>query len=234
MIREFGILGTIKHFLCLFLGVGIMSASVALAKIALLGTSPISSIPNVLSELTSLTIGKWTIIFMIFIVLLEWVVLRQHFGWSNVIQLVPSLLFGTMIDWFVRLFRVIELPNYGVQLALTLLSIVMLAIGVFFEVNSRTIMMGGEGISVALAFVRHMVFPKMKVRVDISMVIIAVVLSLLFAHQLIGVREGTVLSALLAGRIVGWIELHFPKFTAWVRDDHPDRPQPAPQLQQEH
>lgn len=81
-----------------------MSASVALSKIALLGTSPISSVPNVLSEITTLTIGQWTIVYMILLIGLEAVALGRRFSWINVIQLIPSLFFGIMIDWFVQFF----------------------------------------------------------------------------------------------------------------------------------
>ncbi|WP_257882999.1 hypothetical protein [Loigolactobacillus coryniformis] len=45
MIKTWGVIGTIRHFTCLLFGIALMAASVALAKIALLGTSPISSIP---------------------------------------------------------------------------------------------------------------------------------------------------------------------------------------------
>ncbi|KRM11908.1 DUF6198 family protein [Paucilactobacillus suebicus] len=228
MLKKLGILGVIKHYACLIFGIALMGASVALAKIALLGTSPISSVPNVLSEVSNLTIGQWTIIFNFLLVVLEWIVLRHNFTFLNVVQLLPSMLFGALIDWFVKLFSFIKLPNYGVQIGLTLLSIVLLATGVFFEVNSRTIMMAGEGISFAFAYVLRIAFSRMKVRSDITMVIGAVIIGLLFSHQLIGVREGTVLSALLSGRIVGFIELHMPRLTHWVRDDQDNTPnQPA-------
>lgn len=218
MIKTWGVIGTIRHFTCLLFGIALMAASVALAKIALLGTSPISSIPNVLSELTPLTIGEWTMFYMFLLIFLEWVVLRRYFSWGNVIQLIPSLFFGVMIDWFVHLFHFIKLPNYGVQLGLTLISIVLLAFGVFFEVNSRTLMMAGEGITAAFSFRVKIAFARMKVRADVTMVIVAIAISLIFGHQLIGVREGTILSALLSGRIVGLIEAHLPRLTAWVRE----------------
>jgi len=208
----------LKHVCLLVLGLLIMSASVALAKIATLGTSPISSVPNVLSMLVPLTIGQTTILFMILIILLEWVVLRKDFGWMNLIQLLPSILFGAMIDWFVNQFSFLQPSVYWEQMGLTLISVVLLATGVFFEVNSRTLMMAGEGIAAALAFRFKKPFGTIKVRVDISMVIAAVILSLVFAHGLIGVREGTVISALLTGRIVDWFEEHLTKFTKWVQN----------------
>ena len=109
----------LKHVCLLVLGLLIMSASVALAKIATLGTSPISSVPNVLSMLVPLTIGQTTILFMILIILLEWVVLRKDFGWMNLIQPLPSILFGAMIDWFVNQFSFLQPSVYWEQMGLT-------------------------------------------------------------------------------------------------------------------
>lgn len=209
---------TVKHGVTLILGLLLMAASVALAKLATLGTSPISSVPNVLSILTPLTIGQTTILFMLGLIFLEWVVLRRNFGWANLIQLIPSVFFGTAIDWFVRHLAFIQPQSYIVQLGLTLLSIVILAWGVFFEVNSRTLVMAGEGIAAAVAFRFKKPFGAMKVRIDISMVVAAALLAVVCAHGLIGVREGTVLSALLTGRLVGGFEAYLPRLTAWVQD----------------
>ncbi|WP_179394784.1 hypothetical protein [Lacticaseibacillus absianus] len=93
----------------------------------------------------------------------------------------------------------------------------LLAVGVFFEVNSRTIMMAGEGIAAAFAFRVKRAFAVMKVRCDIGMIVMAIGLALLFRHQLVGVREGTLIAALLTGRFVGVIEARAPRLTAWVR-----------------
>lgn len=221
MNRKKDVLGIVKQYGCLVFGIVLMAASVALAKVAKLGTSPISSIPNVLSELTPLTIGVWTILFMVVLISLEWYALRQAFGWRNLIQIFPSVIFGVMIDGFVKLFDFIHPANYLVQLALTLVSIVLLAIGVFFEVNSHTLMMAGEGVTAAFAQMKKMNFGKTKVRTDSAMVAVALIISLVVSHQLIGVREGTILSALLSGRIVGFIEEHFPALTKWVQGKTP-------------
>lgn len=106
----------IKHYLILLIGLLLTSLSIALAKIATLETSPISSIPNVLSFLTPLTIGQSTMILMILIIILEFIILRDKFGWLNIIQLVPSLLFGLMIDFFGKWLTFIHLTNYLQQI----------------------------------------------------------------------------------------------------------------------
>lgn len=195
-----------------------MAAGVALAKIATLGTSPISSISNVVSMIAPITIGQATMIFMTFLVLLEWVILGRGFSWINVAQLPPSLLFGYLIDFFVKIFTPIAPSNYLVALILTLISVAVLAFGVYLTINSNTIVMAGEGLAEAVSLRFNQNFGKMKVVVDSSMVILAVAVSLIFTQKVIGVREGTIISALFTGRIVEFYELTFHRLTLWLND----------------
>lgn len=208
----------IKHYLMLLTGLLLMSMSVALAKVATLGTSPISSIPNVLSFLVPLTIGQITIVFMIIIIFLEFLVLRSEFSWINIIQLVPSLLFGLFIDLFVRWMSFVNFDYYWERLGATLLSIFILALGVLFEVNSKTVVMAGEGIAAAMALRWEKPFGVMKVRCDLTMMLVAAIISLVFFRDLVGIREGTVLSALLTGRLESMMEQQLPGFIFWLRN----------------
>jgi uncharacterized membrane protein YczE len=66
----------LKHYMCLFIGLNLMALSVALGKLSNLGTSPISSVPNVLSIITPLTIGQTTIYFMLSLIALEALILK--------------------------------------------------------------------------------------------------------------------------------------------------------------
>lgn len=208
----------VKHYLCLALGLVLMAFSVALAKLSGLGTSPISSVPNVLSLLTPLTIGQTTMIFMTLVVVLEAVILGRDFNWRNIVQLVPTFLFGELIDVAMRILAPFAPHAYWARFLAVCMATVILALGVFFEVNSRTIMMAGEGIAAAFAFRLKRPFAVMKVRCDIGMIVLAVLIAVIFTHHLVGVREGTILAALLTGRCVGFIERLSPRFTAWVQD----------------
>lgn len=61
----------VARYLVLIAGLLIMGMSVAMTKVADLGMSPISSIPNVLSFIFLLPIGQITIIFLAALILLE-------------------------------------------------------------------------------------------------------------------------------------------------------------------
>jgi uncharacterized membrane protein YczE len=182
-----------------------MSIGIALAKLAQLGTSPISSIPNVMSYITPLSIGNLTMIFMVLMIFLQMVILREV-NLPIILQIVPGLAFGGLIDVFVDVFTNLGLPalmgHYLEQLAFTLLGMVVLSLGVFFEVNSRSILMPGEGLVVALTLRTKKPFGKLKMYTDLTMVAVALVISLLYFQGLVGIREGTIIAALFTGRLV--------------------------------
>ena len=198
-------LSKIKSLVVLFVGISLMSIGIALAKLAQLGTSPISSIPNVMSYITPLSIGNLTMIFMVLMIFLQMVILREV-NLPIILQIVPGLAFGGLIDVFVEVFSNLGLPalmgHYLEQLAFTLLGMVVLSLGVFFEVNSRSILMPGEGLVVALTLRTKKPFGKLKMYTDLTMVAVALVISLLYFQGLVGIREGTIIAALFTGRLV--------------------------------
>ena len=198
-------LSKIKYLVVLFVGISLMSIGIALAKLAQLGTSPISSIPNVMSYITPLSIGNLTMIFMVLMIFLQMVILREV-NLPIILQIVPGLAFGGLIDVFVDVFTNLGLPalmgHYLEQLAFTLLGMVVLSLGVFFEVNSRSILMPGEGLVVALTLRTKKPFGKLKMYTDLTMVAVALVISLLYFQGLVGIREGTIIAALFTGRLV--------------------------------
>ena len=182
-------LSKIKSLVVLFVGISLMSIGIALAKLAQLGTSPISSIPNVMSYITPLSIGNLTMIFMVLMIFLQMVILREV-NLPIILQIVPGLAFGGLIDVFVDVFTNLGLPalmgHYLEQLAFTLLGMVVLSLGVFFEVNSRSILMPGEGLVVALTLRTKKPFGKLK----------------MYTEGLVGIREGTIIAALFTCRLV--------------------------------
>lgn len=198
-------LSKIKSLVVLFVGISLMSIGIALAKLAQLGTSPISSNPNVMSYITPLSIGNLTMIFMVLMIFLQMVILREM-NLPIILQIVPGLAFGGLIDVFVDVFTNLGLPalmgHYLEQLAFTLLGMVVLSLGVFFEVNSRSILMPGEGLVVALTLRTKKPFGKLKMYTDLTMVAVALVISLLYFQGLVGIREGTIIAALFTGRLV--------------------------------
>ena len=192
----------LKRYLLLLVGLSIMAFGVAFSIKASLGTSPISSVPYVVSLFTSLTVGTATITMHCVFILLQILILRKNYHPIQLMQLPVAFFFGYLTDFGVWAVRGIHCDTYWQQWLVCLAGILLVAVGVSFEVKAGVIVLAGEGVVLAIC----KVFPKgkfgyMKVGFDVTLVIIACILSLSFTGQLQGVREGTVAAALLVGML---------------------------------
>lgn len=192
----------LKRYLLLLVGLSIMAFGVAFSIKASLGTSPISSVPYVVSLFTSLTVGTATITMHCVFILLQILILRKNYHPIQLMQLPVAFFFGYLTDFGVWAVRGIHCDTYWQQWLVCLAGILLVAVGVSFEVKAGVIVLAGEGVVLAIC----KVFPKvkfgyMKVGFDVTLVIIACILSFSFTGQLQGVREGTVAAALLVGML---------------------------------
>lgn len=202
----------ILRLLVMFCGLSFVAASVALTRATGLGTSPISCIPATLSYLTPLSIGTWTFIMNSLFVAVQIALLRRDFKPVQFLQLPFVFVFSAIIDLFVPVCELLPMPNYPICFAWNVLGCFMTAFGVFLQVKASVLTLPGEGIVLAIARVTKIAFPKCKMAFDSSMVTIAAVISLATMGGLFGVREGTVISALAVGAIVGLYTKLFPHF----------------------
>ena len=189
----------VRRYLMLLVGLVIMSLGVAFSIKAGLGTSPVSSDPYVLSEITGLTVGQTTIIFNCGLVLLQILLLRRRFQLIQLVQVPVAIAFGYLCDFSGWVLSAIQPANYLLQWIFCILGILLVGTGVSFEVTADVVTMAGEGVALALCKVFGLKFPVAKVCVDCAMVICAIILGFVFLHQLSGVREGTVAAAIFVG-----------------------------------
>lgn len=203
----------LKRYLLFLAGLFVNALGVSLVTKASLGTSPISSIPYVLSLNYPLTLGNFTIIFSIFLILLQLLILRKNFKIENVLQIPVSIAFGYFIDLTMYMFFWVDPQNYVVKLISLLAGCVVLGFGVYMEVLADVVMLPGESFVRAIVQTWNTNFGTTKIIFDSSMTIMAGVLSVLFFGKLNGVREGTIMAALL----VGFIARLFGKYLEFVK-----------------
>lgn len=203
----------VKRYVVFILGLFINSLGVSFITKANLGTSPISSIPYVLSLQFPMTIGQFTIIFSLLLIALQIIILRKDFKLLDLLQIPVSVAFGYFIDLTMLMLDWLHPESYMFQIIYLLVGCVILGFGVYLEMLANVIMLPGE------SFVRSVVkrwqrnFGNTKVCFDASMTICAGLLSVLFFFHLQGVREGTIIAAIL----VGLIAKFFDKILAFLR-----------------
>ena len=196
----------LKRYLIFLVGLFVDSLGVSLITKANLGTSPISSIPYVLSLNFPFTLGNFTIFFSIFLIVLQLIILRKNFKLEHILQIPVSIIFGYFIDLTMILFSWVNPEAYIMKIVYLLIGCLILGVGVYMEVLADVVMLPGESFVRAIVLTWKTNFGTTKICFDVSMSVIAAVLSFVFAGRLAGVREGTVIAALLVGfiaRLIG-------------------------------
>ena len=196
----------LKRYLIFLVGLFVNSLGVSLITKANLGTSPISSIPYVLSLNFPFTLGNFTIFFSIFLIVLQLIILRKNFKLEHILQIPVSIIFGYFIDLTMILFSWVNPEAYIMKIVYLLMGCLILGVGVYMEVLADVVMLPGESFVRAIVLTWKTNFGITKICFDVSMSVIAAVLSFVFAGRLAGVREGTVIAALLVGfiaRLIG-------------------------------
>ena len=186
------------------LGLLILAFGIALAVNCKLGVSPVSSLPYVVSLIFNVSLGTCTTIVYATYVLLQMVLLRK-FQPALLLQLVFSTIFGWFVDGAKYVLGDFCLPTYFGQLAMLAASIVLIGFSLVLYIDVKLAPMPAEGLVGCLADKLGRPFSQMKTAFDCTSVLVGAVLSLLFLGALVGIREGTVLTALLAGRMMGQV-----------------------------
>lgn len=96
-----------------------------------------------------------------------------------------------------------EIDGYIIRIIFVIIGTLVLGFGISLSVIANVVMNSGEAFVKALADSLHKNFGNLKVFFDVSCVVTAVILSLVFFNMKIeGTREGTIVAALLTGIVV--------------------------------
>lgn len=208
--------------LLVLVGMAFVAFGIALARQTLLGSSAISAIPTVLSFAFPLTIGTFTFILSIIFIIIQIVLLRRDFSPVQFLQLPLLIVFSLTIDAFVVVVSAFPFDTYPIRIGWMLVSCVAIAFGVYIQTQVRLIMLPGDAVVVAISKASGKKFSNCKLGFDVSQMVVAVVISLACSGALIGVREGTLMAALLGGPIIQLFTRSIGDFHRFVPvDNHP-------------
>ena len=202
----------IKRYIFLLAGLFVNGLGVSFITKAGLGTSPITSIPYTLSLGFTPTVGMFTLVFNIFLVILQVILLRRNFQLQNLLQLPIIALFSFFIDLTMSLLGFMQPETYAMKVVSLIVGCLILGFGVFMEMAANVAMLPGEATVRAVSDVFSTDFGKTKIAFDSSMTIIAAILSFIMFKHLDGVREGTIVAAIL----VGFIARLFKKYISGI------------------
>ena len=202
----------IKRYIFLLAGLFVNGLGVSFITKAGLGTSPITSIPYTLSPGFTPTGGMFTLFFNLLLIVLQIILLRRNFQLQNLLQLPIIALFSFFIDLTMSLLGFIQPETYAMKVVSLVIGCLILGFGVFMEMVANVAMLPGEATVRAVSDVFSTDFGKTKIAFDSSMTVIAAIMSFIMFKHLDGVREGTIVAAIL----VGFVARLFKKYIGGI------------------
>ncbi len=208
-----------QHLL-LLVSLFVMTVGVAVCVRSMLGSSVISVLPYVFASAgqrslaPALTIGQYTYVMNFVLVVGQILVLRRRFEWVQLLQLVVGFLFGTLIDLNMQLTAWLAPAGFWQQAVAQAAGCTVLGIGIALEVRCGSITMPGEGFPVAISQVTGLDFPKVKIGVDVLLVVLGVAACYFFfgAWQWHIIGIGTLFAMFYVGAVVRLVGKHLGWF----------------------
>lgn len=213
-----------QHILLLF-ALYIMTLGIALCVKSMLGSSVISVLPYVFhdagtnGQVPALTIGQYTFIMNALLVVGQIGILRRQFEPVQLFQLLVGFVFGLLIDLNMNLISWLQPIALWEKATAQLVGCTILAAGIAFEVRCGSITMPGEGFPVAVSKMLNAEFPKVKITVDISLVILGIIFSYAFfgRWQWYIIGPGTLFAMYYVGWAVRIVSHHLKWFDRALR-----------------
>lgn len=204
-----------RRLMMYFTGLFIMTAGIAISVKSDLGVSPVSSIPYTLTIVWGIEMGKATILFHCILVLIQICILRKDFKCKNLLQIPVGVVFGYFTTFCNFLMTFVPTPHHIiVRLLMMLISVILIAFGMFLYLPPDIMPLAGEGAMKAISDTLHVDFAKVKVAFDVSMVTLSLLICLVMLHKLGSVGIGTVIAAVLVGIVLS----QFTKYFSGCRD----------------
>lgn len=197
-----------KRVVIYICGIFIIALGGVLAIKSNLGASPVSSLPLSISRVSRLSLGTATIALFTFYVLIQIILLRKNFKKVQLLQIVFAILFGQIMNFFNSIIN-IDVDNFYIKITICLLSFFITALGVFITITANIVPVAPDGLVQVISLKRRIDFGKAKNYFDCMVVILSILLLLINGKSLEGLGIGTILSAILVGRIVFIINKYF-------------------------
>lgn len=198
----------ISRYLVFLSGVYVMTIGIVLAVKCVLGTPPIASLTNVLSINTPYSIGSWMFVFNICLILGQMVLLGKTITRNDLIeiglQLPAALVFSVFLDFNMYCLRNLAPENYIQSFVMLMCGCVIQSLGLSICIKPNVTLLSAD------AFVRtatnryNLKFSRCKIAFDVSVVLSAIIFSVIIAGNIQSVREGTIIAACINGFIVGF------------------------------
>ncbi len=191
-----------KRVVCLIIGLLFLGFGVALSTRPELGSSPISSPSYALTFISSYSLGMWLVFLNVLLVIAQVFIMRKDFKLIQLTQILTVCFLGFFVDigmWLTQFYIPI---NYALRMTEQLIGCYFIALGVMCQIAANLFYLPGEGFIKCLSTRYKWNFGTTKIYFDSSLVVLAIIISLVGTGEIQGVREGTIITAIGVGFIL--------------------------------
>lgn len=210
----------LKRGVFMLLGICVTSFGLEVAVKADLGLSPLTTLAYAMNHIfPGVSLGIFTFLQQCCYILLTVLMLRREFKIYQLLMLPCSFLYGYVIDLSAMLLTSFSVSNYFARLVLMLLSCVIVAWGFSMILNSGVCLDANTSFVSALSKKINLTYSRVKMATDIITVALAAIVALAALHLVVGIREGTVTSAVIIGPLVGFFGRYISKLNRFFMSD---------------
>lgn len=191
-----------RRIILFMAGTLINALGITLITKAYLGTSPISSLPFVLSLGFSPSFGTLTFVFNMIFFAGQVILLKKDFPKLQILQIPITIIFSLLIDFFMYIFRHVKPANYILSLILLVLGCSVMALGITLAVRAKLIPTPGNAFVQALSDRTKKPYGNVEIVFDTTLTVLAIIASFILFGKFRGVREGTIISSFLVGSFI--------------------------------
>jgi len=189
------------RFLIFFFGLCTLSLGIATVTHAGLGTGTVSLLAFLLTKLTGLSMGFYVFLTNVFFFVLQIMVNHKNFWIKAVKQLPICFVFGMIFDVAMMVTAAMVPQTYTQQVLMVLLGTTLTGLGIASMVFARLAILPPEGLVLSIMERWGGSFGHLRMGVDVFLVTVTVILSLLTFGTIVGLREGTLITAVCSGQI---------------------------------
>ena len=124
----------------------------------------------------------------------------REFPREQYLQFLVAPILGLSVDLSMHLFSFVHTNSYIAQIAVLLIGSAIVAASILMQLEANVVNNSGEGLVKAISIKVKKDFSSVKLCFDVSLVLIAISISLLAMGEFNGIREGTIVPPSLSDR----------------------------------
>jgi uncharacterized membrane protein YczE len=193
----------LKKTVAMLAGVFLSALGVSFSLKSGIGASPTGVCPAVFSPVLNITAGTGTGIQFILFLLVQIAILRKRFPPFQILQLAIAVLFGFLVDFTSNILAALPSAALWQQVLYSASGIALLAFGIFVVLKTDLLMLPPDAMISVIAQEFNKEYSKIKILLDCTLTIMALVGSLILYKGLVHVGIGTIAGAVLIGLTIG-------------------------------